>query len=366
MTFLRNLRMGRLCLCITVCITSLLLGCVTVVVLREGTATARFQQAQLAAAAAAAGMPDPHRLGMENEPVVPADPFTALPDENEEEHAYEESESNHMRSLNSLRDREGRHPVTAEPRMRVYRQLRSFLKIPTAPASLLDTDAAARKFSTAGQDEAVHRLLHEKHGGFFVDIGAGDGMTGSNTLWLERQHGWTGLLVEADPANCRAIDALNRNSWRLCACLAKDDSQEVARASATAGGLTGLRDPRKLPRAMGSVQTPCFPLQEAMTTLDVQQIDFVSISGPDAVTVLDDMRDFLKSGRVLVDTFSIHYRAPDNDPQASYDRLTAIRHFFLEVGGFMEWGRLSSDHQFDDLGGQDVVYVRSTYLDAKN
>lgn len=35
--------------------------------------------------------------------------------------------------------------------------------------------------------------------GFFVEIGANDGYTLSNTVYLERQFGWNGLLVEADP-----------------------------------------------------------------------------------------------------------------------------------------------------------------------
>jgi FkbM family methyltransferase len=37
-------------------------------------------------------------------------------------------------------------------------------------------------------------------GGYFVEAGANDGVTESNTLLLERQFGWTGLLVEPVPA----------------------------------------------------------------------------------------------------------------------------------------------------------------------
>ncbi|MEX2188421.1 MAG: FkbM family methyltransferase [Pirellulales bacterium] len=44
-------------------------------------------------------------------------------------------------------------------------------------------------------------------GGFFVEAGANDGVTQSNTLLLERDHGWRGLLVEPIAAlaqRCRA------------------------------------------------------------------------------------------------------------------------------------------------------------------
>ncbi len=35
--------------------------------------------------------------------------------------------------------------------------------------------------------------------GFFVELGAGDGEEFSNTYWLEKEKGWHGLLIEADP-----------------------------------------------------------------------------------------------------------------------------------------------------------------------
>ena len=57
----------------------------------------------------------------------------------------------------------------------------------------------------------------QKKKGFFVDIGANDGQFLSNTLWLERQHDGTGLLIEANPELCQQMDKLKRHAWRLCA-----------------------------------------------------------------------------------------------------------------------------------------------------
>jgi FkbM family methyltransferase len=39
-----------------------------------------------------------------------------------------------------------------------------------------------------------------RDGGFFVEAGANDGFTQSNTYWLERFRGWRGILVEPIPA----------------------------------------------------------------------------------------------------------------------------------------------------------------------
>jgi FkbM family methyltransferase len=55
-------------------------------------------------------------------------------------------------------------------------------------------------------DYALDALL-DQDGGFFVEAGANDGYTQSNTYWLERFRGWRGILVEpmaAYVAECRA------------------------------------------------------------------------------------------------------------------------------------------------------------------
>ena len=58
------------------------------------------------------------------------------------------------------------------------------------------------------QDLFVLAELHCKRGGYFVEIGAADGMLHSNTYLLEQRLGWTGILAE--PARCW-IDALKKN-----------------------------------------------------------------------------------------------------------------------------------------------------------
>lgn len=44
--------------------------------------------------------------------------------------------------------------------------------------------------------------------GIFVEVGACDGRHLSNTYWLEKDRGWTGLLIEPDP---RWLDDIERN-----------------------------------------------------------------------------------------------------------------------------------------------------------
>ena len=68
--------------------------------------------------------------------------------------------------------------------------------------------------SQLGQDHLVDQYFGGKRGGVFVDIGAYDGVTFSNTLMLERDRGWTGICIEPLPD----VFAVLRQS-RQCVCV---------------------------------------------------------------------------------------------------------------------------------------------------
>ncbi len=96
--------------------------------------------------------------------------------------------------------------------------------------------------SQAGQDAVVDALFRGKEGGTFADIGGYDGVTGSNTLFLEQRRGWTGILVEPVPAQrARAARA------RRCPCLpfavaAQDGEAEFIEVSAGFTQMSGLAE----------------------------------------------------------------------------------------------------------------------------
>jgi FkbM family methyltransferase len=54
--------------------------------------------------------------------------------------------------------------------------------------------------SQIGQDKFAFEALGEKRNGYFLEIGAYDGIKSSNTYVLEKQFGWSGLCVEANPS----------------------------------------------------------------------------------------------------------------------------------------------------------------------
>lgn len=70
--------------------------------------------------------------------------------------------------------------------------------------------------SQIGQDKFVCEFFNYKREGFFIDIGANDGIWISNTYYLEKELGWTGICVEAGTT---PFSQLVKN--RSCICVQK-------------------------------------------------------------------------------------------------------------------------------------------------
>jgi len=77
--------------------------------------------------------------------------------------------------------------------------INSILDLPTDKLTAL-LQAAKSSKSQLKQDLFVLSELNFKKGGFFIDCGAANGIDLSNSYLLEKEFGWTGILVE--PARC--------------------------------------------------------------------------------------------------------------------------------------------------------------------
>lgn len=68
--------------------------------------------------------------------------------------------------------------------------------------------------SQIGQDKWVHSVLGNKRDGYFIELGACDGVHYSNTLFFEKELGWNGICIEP---NDNYIPSLQRNrKCKLC------------------------------------------------------------------------------------------------------------------------------------------------------
>ena len=68
--------------------------------------------------------------------------------------------------------------------------------------------------SQYGQCKVVDELCYPnntgEHRGIFIEVGASDGYTLSNTYWFEKVRNWSGLVVEPIP---QWVDQLQHNRW---------------------------------------------------------------------------------------------------------------------------------------------------------
>lgn len=107
-------------------------------------------------------------------------------------------------------------------------------------------------YSQYGQDKyLVEEIFHCAPGGFFVDIGANDGIHISNTCFLEKKLGWRGVAVEPIP---RVFEKLckNRSCRVVNACVSDQDGEvaflELDGAAEMLSGIIDKYDKRHLAR----------------------------------------------------------------------------------------------------------------------
>ncbi|HQZ64036.1 MAG TPA: FkbM family methyltransferase [Planctomycetaceae bacterium] len=91
--------------------------------------------------------------------------------------------------------------------------------------------------SQAGQDLWVYgSVFNEMKDGFFVDLGAHDGIYLSNTFILEQRYHWRGILIEANP---ETFEVLSKNRTACCinACVSSQVEKVRFLKNSTFGGI---------------------------------------------------------------------------------------------------------------------------------
>jgi len=101
-----------------------------------------------------------------------------------------------------------------------------------------------------GLDKKLERFV-DYDGGYYVELGANDGLTQSNSLYFEKYRNWTGLLVEPAPHNfLKCMENRSPTNRIVCAaCVSFDYPGEFVRMtysnlmSTSLGLQTDIADP---------------------------------------------------------------------------------------------------------------------------
>jgi FkbM family methyltransferase len=120
--------------------------------------------------------------------------------------------------------------------------------------------------SQVGQDKWVCEFFNYKRDGYFIDIGANDGIWLSNTYYLESELGWTGICIEAGET---PFSSLCKN--RSCTCLRRFISNKDE--------MTDFEEINySRPRLLGRQSVESIRLDTLMSQYEIPAIvDYVSI-----------------------------------------------------------------------------------------
>jgi hypothetical protein len=95
-----------------------------------------------------------------------------------------------------------------------------------------------RFLSSKGQDRWVATSALLQGPGYFLELGAGNGFTGSDTFVLEQDYGWTGLCIEANPLLFQTMVNVVRRRC-ICVNVCIDETSRSA-AFALSGDTSGI------------------------------------------------------------------------------------------------------------------------------
>lgn len=90
------------------------------------------------------------------------------------------------------------------------------------------------------QDEYISKFIfNEKKNGFFIELGAVDGITHSNTYYFEKELGWKGLCIEANPNNKEELNK-NRDCHKCYSPIYSKSGKEVTFDIVNCSELSGI------------------------------------------------------------------------------------------------------------------------------
>ncbi len=135
------------------------------------------------------------------------------------------------------------------------------------------------KLYSYGNEELIIRdFFQDRRDGFFVDIGCAWPIKNSNTYYLEKQLGWSGLAVDglADYAESWRTSR-PRSKFLNFLVTARSDNLETFYKTGIWGLSTAEKEYAKSLHVIGEVQVPGITLDDLLARNGVQRVDLLSI-----------------------------------------------------------------------------------------
>jgi hypothetical protein len=193
--------------------------------------------------------------------------------------------------------------------------------------------------------------------GTFIESGARDGIKESNTLYFEKQYGWSGLLVEPSNAEFPNLQKNSRNAYEFHGAISTTGKSGHITFQDTADGLSKqegvLLEPSALSTSAGNDTVAAAPLSDLLSRMYPLQndfhVDFWSLDVEGAEGGILETTDFQ---RIKVGVFMIEM----NKGEKNNERILTA----LAKQGFVNVGRTKYDQ-----GYLDGVFVNPKYWEER-
>jgi FkbM family methyltransferase len=199
-------------------------------------------------------------------------------------------------------------------------------------------------YSQLMQDKFVDEYLNQKENGFFIEVGAHDGNSASNTLFFERHRNWKGICIEPGPEEFEKLNE-NRKSINVNACVSDYNGEsEYTYIKGYSMMLSGLsenynqshqqRIHSEVNHYGGEVNKITMPVKTLQSILDengITDVDYCSIDTEGSELNIVKSIDYEKTN---IKIFSIENNYGD----------TTIKDF-LESKGYTHYAKI----QWDDI-----------------
>ncbi len=153
----------------------------------------------------------------------------------------------------------------------------------TSPSLGLRTDLdtyAPKHFSERNEEVIIRHFFKDRRNGLFLDVGSYHYRDGSNTYYLEKYLGWSGIAIDANAEFARGYQE-NRPKTRFFSFFVSDKSDEEA-------DFFIVRDPGHLTKSTAvqsfvsgrkteEVKVPTITLNVLLSKLVIKHIDFLSL-----------------------------------------------------------------------------------------
>ena len=133
-------------------------------------------------------------------------------------------------------------------------------------------------YSQIGQDTNVINYFNHKKNGYFIDIGATDGIDINNTYLLEKKYGWKGICIEPQQSYWTNLNK-NRNCIKDNSLLYSSEGLELEFSNAgVLGGITSQIDRHLQAKKAEQVKLKTETLNNILNKYNAPKfIDYVSL-----------------------------------------------------------------------------------------